>query len=106
MIVFAGWPILPAPVPWQLGIIAGSSFDRRGSLIQSNSRLATGHSSPRRESIGSSDSVGPYQQNADDLISANFGKFAAALDPNSDEMDLCYMSEINLGDRERSSLCD
>lgn len=38
-----------------------------------------------------------YEKNADELISAGFAKFAAALGAGSDEMGICYMSEINLG---------
>lgn len=38
-----------------------------------------------------------YEQNADDKISSGFAKFAAALGAGSDEMGVCYMSEINLG---------
>ncbi|KVT95543.1 hypothetical protein WK59_28820 [Burkholderia ubonensis] len=38
-----------------------------------------------------------YEQNADDVISSGFAKFAAALGAGCDEMGICYMSEINLG---------
>ena len=38
-----------------------------------------------------------YNQGADDVISAAFDKFGAALGANSDAMGLCYMAEINLG---------
>ncbi|CAD6562901.1 hypothetical protein LMG24235_08143 [Paraburkholderia sabiae] len=38
-----------------------------------------------------------HEQNSDDVISAGFTKFAAALGVGSDEMGICYMSEINLG---------
>jgi hypothetical protein len=38
-----------------------------------------------------------YDRNADEEISAGFTKFAAVLGADSDEMGVCYMSEINLG---------
>jgi tetratricopeptide (TPR) repeat protein len=38
-----------------------------------------------------------YEQGADDVISAGFDKFGAALGATSDAMGPCYMSEINLG---------
>lgn len=38
-----------------------------------------------------------YEKNADEAISAGFAKFAAVLGVGSDEMGICYMSEINLG---------
>jgi tetratricopeptide (TPR) repeat protein len=38
-----------------------------------------------------------YEKNADEAISAAFAKFAAVLGAGSDEMGICYMSEINLG---------
>lgn len=38
-----------------------------------------------------------YEENADESISAGFTKFAAVLGASSDEMGICYMSEINLG---------
>lgn len=38
-----------------------------------------------------------YEKDADDAISAGFEKFAAILDPDSAEMGLCFMAEINLG---------
>ena len=38
-----------------------------------------------------------YEKGADDVISAAFGKFAAALGVDSDAMGHCYMAEINLG---------
>jgi hypothetical protein len=38
-----------------------------------------------------------YEKNADEVISAGFPKFAAVLGAGSDEMGICYMSEINLG---------
>jgi len=38
-----------------------------------------------------------YEKNADEVISASFTKFAATLGAGSDEMGICYMSEINLG---------
>ncbi|WP_238812820.1 DUF4365 domain-containing protein [Paraburkholderia sp. SG-MS1] len=38
-----------------------------------------------------------YEKNADEVISAGFAKFAAAFGAGSDEMGICYMSEINLG---------
>jgi len=38
-----------------------------------------------------------YEKNADEAISAGFAKFAAVLGAGSDEMGICYMSEINLG---------
>ncbi len=38
-----------------------------------------------------------YEQGADDLISAEFDKFEAALGDSSDAIGLCYMAEINLG---------
>jgi tetratricopeptide (TPR) repeat protein len=38
-----------------------------------------------------------YDKNADEMISAGFAKFEAVFGAGSDKMDLCYMSEINLG---------
>jgi len=38
-----------------------------------------------------------YEQGADDVISAGFDKFGAALGSGSDAMGPCYMAEINLG---------
>lgn len=38
-----------------------------------------------------------YEKNADEAISAGFAKFAAVLGAGSDEIGICYMSEINLG---------
>jgi tetratricopeptide (TPR) repeat protein len=38
-----------------------------------------------------------YEQDADDVISAGFDKFQAALGAGSDAMGPCYMAEINLG---------
>jgi len=38
-----------------------------------------------------------YEKNADEVISAGFTKFAAVLGIGSNEMGICYMSEINLG---------
>jgi tetratricopeptide (TPR) repeat protein len=38
-----------------------------------------------------------YEQGADDVISAGFDKFGAALGASSDAIGLCYMAEINLG---------
>jgi len=38
-----------------------------------------------------------YEKNADEAISASFAKFAAVLGSGSEEMGICYMSEINLG---------
>jgi len=38
-----------------------------------------------------------YEKNADEVISAGFAKFVAAFGAGSDEMGICYMSEINLG---------
>jgi len=38
-----------------------------------------------------------YEKNADEVISAGFTKFAAVFGAGSDEMGICYMSEINLG---------
>jgi tetratricopeptide (TPR) repeat protein len=38
-----------------------------------------------------------YEKNADEAISARFAKFAAVVGAGSDEMGICYMSEINLG---------
>lgn len=38
-----------------------------------------------------------YEQGADEVISAGFDKFRAALGATSDAMGPCYMSEINLG---------
>jgi tetratricopeptide (TPR) repeat protein len=38
-----------------------------------------------------------HEKNADEVISASFAKFEAVLGTGSDEMDICYMSEINLG---------
>ncbi|HTQ12534.1 MAG TPA: tetratricopeptide repeat protein [Rhizomicrobium sp.] len=38
-----------------------------------------------------------YEHDADDVISAGFDKFAAALGASSDAMGPCYMAEINLG---------
>ena len=38
-----------------------------------------------------------YKKNADEAISAGFTKFAAVLGAGSEEMGICYMSEINLG---------
>ncbi len=37
-----------------------------------------------------------HKNNADEAISAGFAKFAAVLGAGSDEMGICYMSEINL----------
>ena len=38
-----------------------------------------------------------YETNADDVISASFDRFAAALGADHDSMGIAYMSEINLG---------
>ena len=38
-----------------------------------------------------------YEKNADEAISAAFAKFVAVFGAGSDEMGICYMSEINLG---------
>jgi tetratricopeptide (TPR) repeat protein len=38
-----------------------------------------------------------YKKNADEAISAGFDKFAAVVGADSEEMGVCYMSEINLG---------
>ncbi len=38
-----------------------------------------------------------YESDADEAIGAGFAKFAAVLGAGSDEMGICYMSEINLG---------
>jgi tetratricopeptide (TPR) repeat protein len=38
-----------------------------------------------------------YEQGADDVISAGFDKFGAALGASSDAMGPCYIAEINLG---------
>lgn len=38
-----------------------------------------------------------YEKNADEVISAGFVKFEAVLGAGSNEMGICYMSEINLG---------
>lgn len=38
-----------------------------------------------------------YEKSADQAISAGFTKFAAVLGAGSDEMGICYLSEINLG---------
>lgn len=38
-----------------------------------------------------------YEKDADDAISMGFDKFAAVLGADSDDMDVCYMAEINLG---------
>lgn len=38
-----------------------------------------------------------YEKNADEVISSGFTKFAATLGTGSDEIGICYMSEINLG---------
>jgi tetratricopeptide (TPR) repeat protein len=45
-----------------------------------------------------------YDTNADDVISASFDRFAAALGANHDFMGIAYMSEINLGMARRSQL--
>jgi tetratricopeptide (TPR) repeat protein len=38
-----------------------------------------------------------YEKRSDEVISAGFAKFTAVFGANSDEMGICYMSEINLG---------
>jgi tetratricopeptide (TPR) repeat protein len=38
-----------------------------------------------------------YEKNADDVISAGFDRFAAALGRGNDVIGICFMSEINLG---------
>lgn len=38
-----------------------------------------------------------YKNNADEVISASFAKFAAVFGATSEEIGICYMSEINLG---------
>jgi tetratricopeptide (TPR) repeat protein len=38
-----------------------------------------------------------YEQDAEEVISANFDKFAAVLGADHDAMGFCYMAEINLG---------
>jgi len=43
-----------------------------------------------------------YDRNADDVISASFDRFAAALGADHDLMGVAYMSEINLGMARRS----
>ena len=45
-----------------------------------------------------------YDRNADDVISASFERFAAALGRDHDFMGIAYMSEINLGMARRSRL--
>ncbi|MCH4091944.1 DUF4365 domain-containing protein [Acetobacter sp.] len=45
-----------------------------------------------------------YDTNADDVISASFDRFAAALGVDHDFMGIAYMSEINLGMAGRSQL--
>jgi tetratricopeptide (TPR) repeat protein len=45
-----------------------------------------------------------YDTNADDVISASFDRFAAALGANHDFMGIAYMSEINLGMARQSQL--
>jgi tetratricopeptide (TPR) repeat protein len=38
-----------------------------------------------------------YDKDGEEVISAGFDKFAAVLGPDSDDMAICYMAEINLG---------
>ncbi len=45
-----------------------------------------------------------YDTNADDVISASFDRFAAALGANHDFMGIAYMSEINLSMARRSQI--
>ena len=52
---------------------------------------------PEERSLASKMLSQLYDKNADKLISAGFTKFAAVLGTGSDEMGICYMSEINLG---------
>ncbi len=78
---------------WRFGQVSLETTDLTSQVLESQPAVHV----PEEPAMARELLVQLYGKSADKIISAGFNKFAAVLGDGSDDMGICYMSEINLG---------